>query len=82
MKNNEIEAILIKSLLLDEIYVNNDGSHYEIIAVSKEFAHISLVDQQKLVYAPLIPYISNASIHSLSIKTYTPKEWECARKFY
>lgn len=80
MDTSEIKAILMKSLALDEVYVSGGDSHFQIIAVSKQFTSMSRVKKQQMIYAPLIEYILDNRIHALSIKTYTPAEWQRDRK--
>ncbi|MDE9448448.1 BolA family iron metabolism protein IbaG, partial [Xenorhabdus bovienii] len=35
---------------------------------------------QQTIYAPLMEYISDNRIHALSIKAYTPVQWQRDRK--
>ncbi|WP_395479696.1 BolA family iron metabolism protein IbaG [Candidatus Curculioniphilus buchneri] len=80
MKPNEIKKILINALTLDEIHVSGDGKHFQIIAVSDQFAGMSRVKKQQMIYIPLMEYISDDRIHALSIKVYTQEEWKQDRK--
>ncbi|KYP97573.1 cell division protein BolA [Sodalis-like endosymbiont of Proechinophthirus fluctus] len=80
METSEIKAVLMKALALDEAYVSGDGSHFQVIAVSTQFAGMSRVKKQQMIYAPLMEYISDNCIHALSIKAYTPEEWQRDRK--
>ncbi|MGL9734693.1 MAG: BolA family protein, partial [Symbiopectobacterium sp.] len=77
MENNEIEEVLIKALALQEVHVTGDGSYFQVIAVGDIFAGIRRIKQQQAVYAPLMEYIADNRIHALSIKVYTPEEWQC-----
>ncbi|CAJ0993330.1 BolA family iron metabolism protein IbaG [Pantoea sp. Nvir] len=77
MENSEIQALLMKALPLDAVYViGNDGSHFQVIAVGKMFEKLSRVKKQQVVYAPLMEYIADNRIHAVSIKIYTPDEWK------
>lgn len=81
MNNQEIENKLKSVLELQEAYVtSNDGSHFQVIAVGELFATMSRVKKQQTVYAPLAEYIANNTMHAVSIKTYTPTEWQRERK--
>ncbi|ARU92521.1 MULTISPECIES: BolA family iron metabolism protein IbaG [Tatumella] len=80
MENNEIQAVLMQALSLDEVHVSGDGSHFQVIAVSDIFETMSRVKKQQAVYAPLMEYIADNRIHAVSIKTYTPAEWARDRK--
>lgn len=80
MENNEIKQVLMDKLSLDEVIVNGDGSHFQVIAVGAIFDGMSRVKQQQAIYAPLMEYIADNRIHALSIKAYTPAEWARDRK--
>lgn len=84
MENQQLEQILLAALPeLTEVHVNsNDGSHFQVIAVSEQFATLSRIKQQQAIYAPLMEYIADNRIHALSIKTYTPEQWQKDRKLY
>ncbi|WP_047682035.1 MULTISPECIES: BolA family iron metabolism protein IbaG [Xenorhabdus] len=80
MDANEIKKVLMEKLVLDEVIVSGDGSHFQVIAVGEIFGELSRVKQQQTVYAPLMEYIADNRIHALSIKTYTPAQWQRDRK--
>ncbi|ACQ94516.1 BolA family protein [Tolumonas auensis DSM 9187] len=80
MHPTEIESILRAALALDELYVQGENGHYKVIAVSSLFAGMSRVKKQQTVYAPLKEHIASNAIHALSIKAFTPEEWQRDRK--
>ena len=55
--------------------VNGDGQHFEAVVVSEEFAGKSRVQRHQHVYQALGDRMRE-EIHALSMKTYTPQEWE------
>ena len=55
--------------------VGDDGTHFEAVIVSEAFSGKSRVQRHQLVYQTLGDRM-RAEIHALSIKTYTPHEWE------
>ena len=55
--------------------VRGDGAHFEAVIVSAEFAGLSRVRQHQLVYRALGDRMRE-EIHALSMKTYSPEEWE------
>ncbi|AIR69640.1 MULTISPECIES: BolA family iron metabolism protein IbaG [Dickeya] len=80
MENNEIKDVLMSALALQEVHVSGDGSHFQVIVIGELFKGMSRVKQQQAVYAPLMEYIADNRIHALSIKAYTPEEWQRDRK--
>lgn len=81
MQNTEIETLLKTQLNLAEVHVTSDGSHFNIIAVSDQFDGMSRVKKQQFVYAPLKDNIADGSMHAISIKTFTEKQWQRERLF-
>ncbi|MEW9799043.1 BolA family protein [Alteromonas sp. CYL-A6] len=82
MDFSDIEALLKDALSLDEVHVRGDGSHFTIIAVSDSFNEMSRVKRQQAVYAPLADKIADGSMHAISIKTFSVKDWERERMFH
>ena len=80
METNEIKDVLMQALALDEVHGTGAGSHFQAIVVGELFAGMSRVKKQQTVYAPLMEYIADNRIHALSIKAYTPEEWQRDRK--
>ena len=80
MHPTEIESILRAALALDELYVQGDNGHFQVIAVSALFAGMSRVKKQQTIYAPITEQIASNAIHALSIKAFTPEEWQRDRK--
>ncbi|ABG39085.1 BolA family protein [Paraglaciecola mesophila] len=79
MQNSEIEQLLIEKLGLAEAHVTGDGSHFQIIAVSDQFDDMSRVKKQQFVYAPLSEIIAQGTMHAISIKTFSEKQWKRER---
>lgn len=76
----EVEKLIKAGLPDCEVIVKGDGSHFDAIVIGEVFAGQSLVKQQQLVYATVVDRITNGQLHALSIKTYTPQDWERAKK--
>lgn len=68
-----IETGLKESTALIE---GEDGRHYTAIVISPEFTGKSRIEKQQIVYAALGDNIANGNIHAISIKTFTPEEWQ------
>lgn len=79
--NASIEQLLTQQLALAEAHVQSEGSHFNIIAVGECFDGLSRVKKQQTVYKPLQQMIADNTIHAVSIKAYTPVEWEREKKF-
>ena len=80
MDPTEVEKLIKAGLPDSEVSVKGDGSHFDAVVVGEVFADLSAVKQQQLVYATVVDKITSGQVHALSIKTYTPQEWEKAKK--
>lgn len=76
-----MDADTVKTLLQEhlqdcEVYVQGEGSNYEIEAIGAVFEGLRPVKKQQLVYAALSAHIADGSIHAVNIRTFTPAEWQ------
>lgn len=55
--------------------VGDDGTHFEAVVVSEAFVGKNRVQRHQLVYQTLGDRMRQ-DIHALSMKTYTPQEWQ------
>lgn len=81
MDNAQIEQLLKDEIELSEVHVKSEGTHFTIMAIGECFDGLSRVKQQQKVYAPLKPMIEDGSMHAVSIKAYTPEQWQREKKF-
>ena len=58
--------------------VVGDGTHFEAVVVSEEFICKSRIQRHQRVYQTLGDRMRE-EIHALSMKTYTPQEWQALR---
>ncbi|AWL12953.1 Acid stress protein IbaG [Saliniradius amylolyticus] len=78
--HDQIKALLNEALTLDEVHVSGEGATFQVIAVGNVFDGVSRVKKQQLVYKPLSALIADGSIHALTIKAFTPEQWQRERK--
>ncbi|MDV7105929.1 BolA family iron metabolism protein IbaG [Vibrio sp. TH_r3] len=80
MESIEVKKILDDALEIQEIHVKGDGSQFEVIAIDPCFETLNRVKKQQLIYTPLMEHIQRNDIHAVTIKTFTPEEWERDKK--
>lgn len=80
MNPDDVKALIAAGLPDCQVQVTGDGSHFEAKVIGDMFADMSPVKKQQAVYATVNENITSGAIHALSIKTYTPDEWEKAQK--
>ncbi|MEK6223674.1 MAG: BolA/IbaG family iron-sulfur metabolism protein [Thermodesulfobacteriales bacterium] len=78
MDSNEIKTMIENGMSNLVVNVEGDGTHFEALIVSTEFEGKSLIERHKLVYGVLGDAMKER-IHALSLKTYTPEQWESQR---
>lgn len=77
-----MQAIEIKQLIeaglkdCTAIVEGEDGRHYSATVISPEFNGKNRVQKQQMVYTTLGNRIADGTIHAISIKTFTPEEWQ------
>lgn len=70
-----IYANIAENMATEHLSVVGDGAHFEAVVVSAEFAGQSRVQRHQRVFRTLGDRMRE-EIHALSIKTYTPDEWQ------
>ncbi|MDZ4212219.1 MAG: BolA/IbaG family iron-sulfur metabolism protein [Methylotenera sp.] len=71
----QLENYITQHLSCEHIKVlGDDGTHFEAVIVSAAFIGKSMVQQHQLVYSALGDRM-RSEIHALSMKTYTPEQW-------
>ena len=78
MDPNLIKQYIEQGLETEHVEVAGDGRHFEAVIVSAQFRGKRMVQQHQLVYAALGDRMRE-EIHALSMKTFTPEEWQAQR---
>ena len=76
MLNDELKNLILAGLPGAEISVNGDGRHFEARIVSDAFEGKSMIEQHRMVYTALGDSFATDAVHALSLKTYTPQQWQ------
>jgi len=75
MDPKEIKTLIENGRSNLVVNVDGDGTHFEALIVSTEFEGKSLIERHKVVYGVLGDAMKER-IHALSLKTFTPEQWE------
>jgi acid stress-induced BolA-like protein IbaG/YrbA len=75
MDPKEIKTMIENGMSSLVVNVGGDGTHFEALIVSTEFEGKSLIESHKVVYGVLGDAMKER-IHALSLKTFTPEQWE------
>ena len=72
----QIRELIAAGLDTTHLVVRGDGRHFEAVVVSHAFEGVPMLKQHRLVYTALGDRFDTEVVHALSIKTYTPAQWE------
>ncbi len=72
-----VKSLIDAGVPCEHLEVSGDGSHFEAVIVSAEFAGKRLIARHQIVNRALGSQMGN-EIHALSMKTLTPEEWRNA----
>lgn len=76
MTADELKHIISTNLKCEHIELEGDGQHWYATIVSEAFTGKRLIQRHQQVYATLGSKIHTNEVHALSMKTYTPQEWQ------
>jgi stress-induced morphogen len=75
----EIKQILAKAFpvtLVETQDLTGGGDHWQVIVVSPAFEGKGLIEQHRMVNEALKEPMADQRIHALSLKTFSPAQWE------
>ncbi|MDX1518756.1 MAG: BolA/IbaG family iron-sulfur metabolism protein [Gammaproteobacteria bacterium] len=76
MTPEKIKQLIEDGLTGSEARVyGEDGTHFEAVIISDDFGDKTTLQRHQLVYAAL-GGLMGTDIHALSMRTYTPGEWQ------
>ncbi len=76
MDPQEIKRLIEASLPGTQARVSGAQGKYEAVVVSPAFEGLTAVKRHQLVYGTVTDQIASGALHALTIKTYTPAEWQ------
>lgn len=78
MQPSDVKALLESRIDDCEFFIQGEGCNFQVTAVGETFGGLSPVKRQQLIYGALSEQIASGALHAVSIKTYTPAQWEQA----
>jgi acid stress-induced BolA-like protein IbaG/YrbA len=76
---DEIKTTLANALpvsLVETQDLTGGGDHWQVILVSSAFEGKGLIEQHRMVNDALREPLADQRIHALSLKTYSPAQWD------
>ncbi|MDX1465029.1 MAG: BolA family protein [Halomonas sp.] len=78
MQPSDVKALLENRLDGCEFHIQGEGCNFQVVAVGEIFEGLSPVKRQQMIYGALTEEIASGALHAVSIKTYTPQQWQAA----
>ncbi len=72
----DIEQLVQQGMPDAKVLVDGEGCDLLISVVSEQFIDLALVKKQQLVMATLKEPLASGKLHAVSVKAYTPNEWQ------
>lgn len=76
MGADEVKQIIENGLEGCTAHTAGEGCDFQVTVVGDLFEGLTPVKKQQLVYKCLNEHIVNGTIHALTIKAYTPAQWQ------
>ncbi len=79
MTADQLKQLIAAGLPCQHLDVEGDGRHWFATIVSAEFEGKRPIARHQRVYATLGQRMASDEVHALSMKTFTPAEWQQAQ---
>ena len=76
ISKEEAEQLVLQGIPDAKVIIDGVGCDLTVTVISDQFAEQSLVKKQQLVMATLKEPLASGKLHALSVKAYTPEEWQ------
>lgn len=75
----EVEKLVRQGIADAQVFVEGTGCDLSLIVVSGQFADLTPVKEQQMVLETLKEPLASGKLHAVSVKAYTPDEWQTAQ---
>jgi monothiol glutaredoxin len=76
LSTNEAIQLVQQGLPDAKVLVESEGCDLSITVISTQFTELTPVKKQQLVLATLKAPLASGKLHAVSVKAYTPGEWQ------
>ncbi len=78
MQPSDVKTLLESRIDNCQFFIQGEGCNFQVTAVGDVFEGLNPVKRQQLIYGALSEEIASGALHAVSIKTYTPAQWQQA----
>lgn len=79
MEISEVRGLIEAALPDSRVAVEGEGCNFSCVVVSPSFQTLGPVQRQRLVLTAVQAPLATGALHAISVKAYTPEEWEPLR---
>ncbi len=76
LSTRDVEQLVQQGIPDAKVLVEGEGCDLLISVVSEQFTELALVKKQQLVMETLKEPLASGKLHAVSVKAYTPDEWQ------
>ncbi len=76
MSPEDVKRLIETGIPGSEALISGEGCNLSATVISDSFEGKTMLAEQKMVYATVNDLIASGELHALTIKAYTPAEWE------
>ncbi|MEQ1558796.1 MAG: Grx4 family monothiol glutaredoxin [Methyloglobulus sp.] len=76
LSTHDVEQLVKKGISDADVLIDGEGCDLLITVVSTQFSDLTLIKKQQLVMATLKDPLASGKLHAVSVKAYTPDEWQ------
>ncbi len=76
MQPEDLKSLITAHLSDTEVFAEGGSGKFQVTVIGNCFEGLSPVKKQQLVYSALNKQIADGSIHAVTIKTFTPQQWQ------
>lgn len=76
MEISEVRGLIESAIPGCRVAVEGEGCNFSVRVVSEAFEGLNTVRRQQKVLAAVREPLSTGALHAISMKVYTPAEWE------
>ena len=75
MTPEDVKARIESGVADSEAIISGEGCNLEATVISDTFEGMTMLAEQKMIFATVNDLIASGELHALAIKAFTKKEW-------
>jgi monothiol glutaredoxin len=76
LTTGEVAELVRQGIADAQVIVEGGGCDLLVTVISSQFSDLTMVKKQQLILATLKEPLSSGKLHAVSVKAYTPNEWQ------